>query len=68
MGCDQSKEQEEPVKPVETKPAVEALERKRSPTPDKEIQDQGTLFALMPTDDNEIPDGHGQPMAVVPDN
>ena len=54
MGCADSKE-EEPVK-VEEKPKAKALpfERKRSPTPDKEIQDQGTLFAVMGTEENSV--------------
>ena len=53
MGCTDSKEQEEPVKVEEKPKAVLPFERKRSPTPDKEIQDQGTLFALVPTGDED---------------
>jgi hypothetical protein len=63
MGCAQSDEQVQ--EPVEKTEQPREIERKRSPTPDKEIADSGTLFGLMPTDANDVVEGHGEPMAAV---
>jgi hypothetical protein len=58
MGCAASEEEkQDPV--VEEQPKQKGLgleQRKRSPTPDKEIADSGTLFGLLPTDANDLDD------------
>jgi hypothetical protein len=52
MGCCQTTAAE-PEEVLETKPAP-ILDRRRSPTPDKEIADAGTLFSIMATSANDV--------------
>jgi hypothetical protein len=54
MGCSESKEKEQPVAAKEANSVNAVQQRPRSPTPDKEIAEAGTLFSLMPTDANDV--------------